>query len=87
MKKYNGWTNRETWNVMLWLNGIENLYFSMIEVLQDSKTPLSYRELIYALNLNNETTGDEVAYLSELLNYEELNESIIDIFNKTHNLS
>ncbi len=79
MKKYNGWTNYETWNVMLWLNGIENLYFSMIAVLQSSKTPLTYREVIFALGLDTEMTGDGIPLINASLNYEELNEALKQI--------
>jgi len=80
MKNYNGWTNYETWNVMLWLNGIENLYFSMVGMLQSSKTPLTYRELIFALDLNNEITGDRIPFIDASLNYNELNEAIEEIY-------
>ena len=79
MKKYNGWTNYETWNVMLWLNGIENLYFSMVAVLQSSKTPLTYRELIFALDLQDATTGDKIPFMDASLNHEELNEALKQI--------
>ena len=79
MKKYNGWTNYETWNVMLWLNGIENLYFSMVAVLQDSDTSLTYRELIFALDLQDATTGDKIPFMDASLNYAELNEALKQI--------
>ena len=49
MCKYNEWTNYETWNVMLWLNNEETLYFSMIAMLQNSDFPLTYRALIIML--------------------------------------
>ena len=29
MEKYNGWTNRETWNVNLWVMNDEGLYSAM----------------------------------------------------------
>ena len=79
MKKYNGWTNYETWNVMLWLNNVENLYFSMVAVLQGSKTPLTYKEVIFALDLDTEMTGDRIPFIDASLNHEELNEALKQI--------
>ena len=79
MCKYNEWTNYETWNVMLWLNNEETLYFLMIAMLQNSDFPLTYRALIFALDLENETTGDGVAFMDAKLNYKELDNALKQI--------
>jgi len=78
---YNGWTNQETWNVMLWLNGSENLYISMINTIEQSEKDLTYVKLIHLLSLENKKTGDGTNFLSNKLNYDELNQAIIDISN------
>jgi len=76
MKKYNGWENYETWNVMLWLRETESLCSVIQNILTNSQTSLTYRELIYLLCLEDTKTGDGVAFINDNLNYEELNEGI-----------
>ncbi len=78
-KKYLGWTNRETWNVMLWINNTENLYFGVVDILKNLTYLPSYREVVYILNLEDCQTGDGVPYLNIELNYEELNNAIKNI--------
>lgn len=31
--KYNGWTNYETWNAMLWINNVDGVYDSIADAL------------------------------------------------------
>lgn len=33
-KKYNGWTNYETWNAMLWINNVDGVYDSIVYSLE-----------------------------------------------------
>ena len=34
---FNGWKNRETWNVAMWLNNTESYYFAVLEFMKDYK--------------------------------------------------
>lgn len=33
-KKYNGWTNYETWNAMLWINNVDGMYDGIVDALE-----------------------------------------------------
>lgn len=77
--KYLGWTNRETWNVMLWINNTYELYKSVVYILEETSYIPTYTEVINRLDLNESTTGDGVAYINNTLNYQELNDAIISI--------
>ena len=82
IEKYLGWTNRETWNVMLWINNTEDLYFGVVDILRNSTYTPTYKELIYILNLKDCQTEDGIYYLDINLNYEELNQAISEMGEK-----
>jgi len=77
--QYNGWKNYETWNVMLWLNNTENLYFSMVDIINECEATITYKEVIELLGLAEEKTGDRVQFLDKNLDYKALNEAIREV--------
>lgn len=83
METYNGWTNRDTWLVTLWLNNHEENYNKMISNLkckgitpQKCLTELSDFDLLYTLK-NSYYFGDKV-------NWNEVNiEEVRDMLKET----
>jgi len=45
-KKYNGWTNRETWLVNLWLTNDQNIYNLIIETFKHLKHTYQMRDFV-----------------------------------------
>jgi len=70
-KKYNGWTNRETWNVALYINNEENLY-------KTSRHFTNYRDFLFATGLHDQKTPDGVAWDDPLINHAEMNQMLKD---------
>ena len=81
-KTYNGWKNRATWDVALWLNNEEPLYRAMVAFAKgsrDAKRIITYRRLIYSLGLQRERTPDGTAWLARSLDYRRLSEMVREV--------
>lgn len=78
---YNGWTNYETWNVMLWVDGDEAIYNVLLEYarqLARTGERADYDELFtrYLGFGEEDETPDGVKWFGEEVNREEVEEAI-----------
>ena len=72
---YNGWKNRSTWNVALWINNDEPLYRSACNYMRTHKdTKKPYAGFIRSMWMQDDKTPDGIKWISNLLDYEALNE-------------
>lgn len=73
---YNGWKNRATWNVALWLNNDETLYRMVINYGKE----VNYRQFAEQyLNMFSTETPDGVSWLDESLDFDALDEVLEEI--------
>jgi hypothetical protein len=73
---YNGWKNRETWNVALWLSNEEYLYRLVVNYGKE----VDYREFaITYLSYTSSGTPDGVAWLDDNLDYDALDELLEEL--------
>lgn len=76
----NGWSNQQTWNVALWLNNDEPLYFAMVKYCKTNVQP-TYEGLIEHLGLRNSKTPDGYKWLSKQINKKEMQEMLDEVKN------
>ena len=75
MSEYNGWKNRQTWNVALWLENDESLYKAACRFMERRNHPKAnnhYLRFIKDQGLENLRTGDNIAWAGSRLDYKSL---------------
>ena len=70
---YNGWKNRQTWNVALWIGNDEGLYRSAVDFASRCKGRAVYRLFIESMGLEGTRTPDNIAWDGSKLDYRSLN--------------
>ena len=79
---YNGWKNRQTWNVSLWINNDEHLYRSAVDYVKTAeKDKATYKGFVQSIGLEHSKTPDSIAYISKDLDYTALDEMIQELVN------
>ncbi len=74
---YNGWKNRESWNVSLWI-GENPLYPEVVAFIKDYKGKQPYVDFLESCGLDTQKTPDGILYTSEVLDYPRLNEMMME---------
>lgn len=72
---YNGWKNRQTWNVALWINNDEWLYRLACEYVRQAKR-VSYDGFLRYAGLSGVRTPDNISYSGTRLDYSELTDRL-----------
>jgi hypothetical protein len=75
---FNGWKNRETWNVALWLENTEESYKAIVEFMKDYHGTAPYKDFLLESGLSVQSTGDGTKYFDEKLDYVALNEMMLE---------
>ena len=78
---YNGWTNRATWNVALWIGNDEFLYKTALACVEyKEQNELPYDKFIRCmLNVSNDTTGDNIRWDDDTINRDEINNMMLEL--------
>ena len=74
---YNGWANYETWSVSLWIANDYGLYSEAMDFMKhddEAKGENPYIEFIHFIGLAWAENPDNVAWISDELDYDELNQ-------------
>ena len=79
MGEYNGWANRATWNVALWIGNDEPLYRAAVEFMRSYKGRAPYGAFIKQMGLEHDRTPDGTKWYSNVLNYKELNDMMKEL--------
>lgn len=79
MAEYNGWKNRQTWNIALWINNDEPLYRSAVEFMKSYKGNKPYIAFVKANYLQDARTPDNISFSGTRLDYKALNEMMKEL--------
>lgn len=76
---YNGWKNRQTWNVALWIGNDERLYRAAVAFVRDFKGRAVYKAFIDREGLSGSSTPDGIKWDGQKLDYRALNEMMREL--------
>jgi hypothetical protein len=77
---YNGWKNRATWNVALWIGNDYGLYKSAVDyVKQHPRQRALYKGFVEYMGMGQDKTPDNIKWLSNSLDYRRLNEMMKEL--------
>jgi len=77
---YNGWKNRSTWNVALWIQNDYNLYTSATEYKKEREgKKMTYAGFIRSCGMQYDKTPDNIKWISTMLDYPALNEMMMEL--------
>ena len=71
---YNGWKNRETWNVALFLQNEYQLYNALTVFMVDYKGISPYKDFLIDAGLMEKKTPDDVKFFGNTLDFNALND-------------
>lgn len=79
-KSYNGWSNRATRNIALWIMNDEGLYNCARDFMKTYHGKSPYRMFLKRYGMKNDRTPDRFKFSSENINYKEMNTLFNEIF-------
>ena len=71
---YEGWKNKATWNVALWVNNDAGLYQSAIDFMSNYTGKTPYIDWVDYAGLRYDRTPDNFKFAGKALDYKALNE-------------
>lgn len=77
---WNGWKNKSTWNVALWINNDAGLYQSVIDFMSDYTGKTPYIDWVDYAGLRSDRTPDNFKFVSQALDYKELDAMLKEDF-------
>lgn len=83
MGDYNGWANRATWNIALWINNDEGIYKTVrnyVKKRKDCGKRVSYTDMIQCTGLYGCKTPDRFSFSSKNLNRRELTDMLNEMY-------
>lgn len=83
-QEYNGWKNRSTWNVALWIQNDYNLYQMAVDYKkriqkEDKSKTVKYSAFIRSMGMQDDKTPDNIKWISNMLDYPALNEMMMEL--------
>ena len=79
---YEGWKNRQTWNVSLWLNNEYSIYIAAVKFMEKRKHPKAnnhYLRFIQEQGLADERTPDKIKWAGSRLDYKALDDMMREL--------